>query len=328
MSYTQLNDLHSRMLKNKQGEEVDFVTLVINKRNTLKYEQTTNEGELAAYIAYAQAFPNGFLALVDTYDTLSSGVLNFLIVGFVLYELGYKPIGIRLDSGDLASLSKQIRNMFRLFDETYIHKDYFVNCIIVASNDINEDVLKDLNDKGHDIDTFGIGTHLVTCQKQPALGCVYKLVEINNHPRIKLSNEITKMIIPGKKNIYRLYGENDKPLLDLLLLADEPIPTIDNNILVRHPFAESKRVYVQAKSIKPLLSLVYDGNNGGIQYNQLINLEKAKELCSIELATFGEPHILVAPVSNKSTYKLSVSQKLFEFTHKLWMDNAPIEYIK
>jgi nicotinate phosphoribosyltransferase len=140
--------------------------------------EETNKGELAAFISYAIAFPTSFLALVDTYDVLKSGVPNFLSVARALHECNYQAIGLRLDSGDLAYLSLEVRARFteaaKIFNIPYI-KDFN----IVASNDINEDILISLEKQKHAIDAFGIGTHLVTCQKQPALGCVYKLVEVS-----------------------------------------------------------------------------------------------------------------------------------------------------
>jgi nicotinate phosphoribosyltransferase len=139
--------------------------------------EETNKGELAAFISYAIAFPTNFLALVDTYDVLKSGVPNFLSVARALHDFNYQAIGLRLDSGDLAYLSLEVRARFtevaKIFNIPYIK-----NLNIVASNDINENILISLEKQEHAIDTFGIGTHLVTCQKQPALGCVYKLVEV------------------------------------------------------------------------------------------------------------------------------------------------------
>lgn len=109
----------------------------------------------------------------------------------------------------------------------------------MASNDINEDILHSLNSQGNSIDTFGIGTHLVTCQKQPALGCVFKLVEVNDQPCIKLSEEFQKVTFPGKKNAYRLYDKENCPLVDLLTKADEPAPVVGEAFLCRHPFIVS-----------------------------------------------------------------------------------------
>ena len=136
----------------------------------------TNDGELAAFCAYACTFPDSCLCLVDTYDTVKSGLENFIFVAKALDDFGYIPKGIRLDSGDLAGLSLTCQHAFLkvIDDEPFRHKA-FNNLTIVASNNINEATLIELNKKGHGITVFGIGTNLVTCQTQPALGCVYKL---------------------------------------------------------------------------------------------------------------------------------------------------------
>ena len=159
---------------------------------------------------------------MDTYDTLSSGVPNFICVALALRELGYVAKGIRLDSGDLAYLSKEARRLFRAADARYGSSLH--SCTVVASNDINEAVLLSLNDQGHEIDAFGVGTNLVTCQAQPALGMVYKLVEINGVPRIKLSQDVGKVTIPGAKEAYRLIGTEGVPLLDVLVRVGEARP--------------------------------------------------------------------------------------------------------
>ena len=173
--------------------------LAIVKRLRATHAPDTNEGELAAFTAYAAAFPSKFLALIDTYDTLHSGLPNFICVAAALAECGYSAIGVRLDSGDLAYLSKEVRRGFAASEAA--HGVETASFKIVASNNINERVLHALQKQGHDIDTFGIGTHLVTCQRQPALGMVYKLVEVNGSPRIKLSQELTKVTIPGRKDV-------------------------------------------------------------------------------------------------------------------------------
>ena len=236
------------ILEKKTGAETLILPLVLRYRQDYgeKYV-STNDGELAAFIAYASAFPDTFLCLIDTYDTLASGLLNFCLVSLVLDDLGYTSRGIRLDSGDLAYLSLKCAAQFKQFD-----RPFFAALDIVASNDINEEVLHALNKQGHAITVFGIGTNLVTCQAQPALGCVFKLVEIDGKPRMKLSQDIEKVLIPGKKKPYRLYGIDGWPLLDLLVRSDEEAPKVGQRLLYRHPFVERKRVAVTASKVEEL----------------------------------------------------------------------------
>uniref|UniRef100_A0A7S3YMI6 Nicotinate phosphoribosyltransferase n=1 Tax=Lotharella globosa TaxID=91324 RepID=A0A7S3YMI6_9EUKA len=241
--------------KDIAGKGVDFVAMVLKWRKQLKKE-TTNDGELAAFISFAQAFPKRFLALVDTYDTINSGCWNFICVSLALSELGFKPIGIRLDSGDLAYLSVECRNIFKKISSE--HKVAFEKLAIVASNSLSEDIIHDLNRQGHEIDSFGVGTNLVTCKTQPALGCVYKLVELEGKPRIKISQEVAKVTIPGRKNIYRLYNKDGEPVLDMLRATSEGDPKENEKILCRHPFNAQKRVYVTPSKVEPLLKLVFD----------------------------------------------------------------------
>ena len=155
MSFTQLSELGSTTVRHAvTGEQVEFLTLVLEKKELLPCCTESNEGELAAFVSYAQAFPSGFLALVDTYDSLLSGTPNYLAVGWALHELGYEPRGIRLDSGDLAYLSTKVRIMFKEADEL-IGKEIFHSGKIIVSNDINEDVLHSLRSSENSIDVFG-----------------------------------------------------------------------------------------------------------------------------------------------------------------------------
>lgn len=236
---------------------VDVVAAALRYRSELGFHIASN-GELAAFIAYAQAFPTSFLALVDTYDTLASGVPNFLAVALALRDRGYAALGVRLDSGDLAYLSKETRRLFAKADEKY-GTSFARDAKVVASNDINESVLISLNDQGHEVDTFGIGTNLVTCQAQPALGMVYKLVDINGVPRIKLSQDVSKVTIPGAKEAFRLIGAEGVPLLDMLIRVGEARPQPGKRVLCRHPFDEKRRVYVTPTAVIPLLRLVWKG---------------------------------------------------------------------
>jgi nicotinate phosphoribosyltransferase len=320
MCYGFLSELETTTIASstEPGVQVEFVEAVLRIRNMLGYSHT-HEGELAAFISYAQAFPNGLVALVDTYDTLQSGVPNFLCVAYALFELGYKPVGIRLDSGDLAYLSRMTRSLFvDLSVKTGIES--FKTLAIVASNDINEEVLLALNREGHEITSFGIGTHLVTCQSQPALGCVYKLVEINGHPRIKLSQEVEKLVIPCKKNVFRLLGADGRPLIDILQMNDEPAPRVGVRILCRHPFLENKRAYVTPSAVIDLLPLVWDGPGKGL-VKDIKPLKEARDYRAKQIESMRSDH--TRPL-NPTPYKISVSQQLYEYIHKLWMSEAPI----
>ncbi|KAL0922826.1 hypothetical protein M5K25_006850 [Dendrobium thyrsiflorum] len=170
----------------------------------------------------------------------------------------YKATGIRLDSGDLAYLSIESRKYFRVIEKEFCVPG-FGNLLITASNDLNEETIDALNKQGHEVDAFGIGTYLVTCYSQAALGCVFKLVEINGQPRIKLSEDVSKVTIPCKKRCYRLYGREGYALLDLMTGENEAPPKEGERILCRHPFSESKRAYVVPHRVEELLKCYWSG---------------------------------------------------------------------
>jgi nicotinate phosphoribosyltransferase len=317
-SFQGLDELDPALgLPGKDGKGHPFLDLVRKCRDSLGYSGT-NEGELAAFIAYAAAFPNGFLGLVDTYDTLKSGVPNFLIVAAALAKIGYEPLGIRLDSGDLSYLSRESRALFKAAGAK-AGVD-FSRLKITASNDINEEVLLSLNTQGHEIDIFGIGTHLVTCQAQPALGCVYKLVEIEGKPRIKLSEQVEKVTIPGCKDIYRLFGAGDVALVDLLVLAGDKPPEAGARILCRHPFDETRRVYMTPTRVQKLSECYWDGR-------LLKELPSLLTIRGFVLDQLGKIRDDYARPINPSSYKVSVTDGLYRFIHDLWEKEAPIAEI-
>lgn len=319
-SFTGLSDLKRRKLKDLRGEyaeigeEVDFASIVLQIRQQLGLTKT-NEGELAAMIAYAIAFPTKFLALVDTYDTLKSGVPNFICVAVALKRLGYKPVGIRLDSGDLAFLSMEASTMFDKIG-AYVDCD-LSRCIIVASNDIDESILWALRNEEHAIDAFGIGTHLVTCKTQPALGGVYKLVSINGNPRIKLSNEPGKITIPGEKKTFRLYGHDSHPAIDLIMEEDERDPVAGEKILCRHPFDEMKRAIIIWKRVHRLDRLIWDGER---KFDPE-KLTVIKDYVTAQLDEMREDHLRP---TNPAPYKVAVSESLYSRIRKLREEETPV----
>jgi len=316
-SFIDESDLHVRNLKDREGKEHDFYNLVKQCREELNLLET-NIGELIAFSAYALSFPAGFTALADTYDTLKSGVPNFLIVALALHRLGYKAQGIRLDSGDLAYLSKETRAMFKtVAAKTEI--EYFAKFSIVASNDLNEATIVSLNQQGHEIDIFGIGTNLVTCQTQPALGCVYKLVEIKGHPRIKISQEVSKVTLPARKLAFRLFGSQNYPIIDMLIVEDGgEVPQVGKKLLCLHPFDQKKRAYVTPTRVEQLHKLYWDC--GKVSY-PFTSLENLRSYVIEQLVAMRPDHLRLL---NATPYKVSVSQDLYNLIHNLWLQEVPI----
>ncbi|XP_003698497.1 nicotinate phosphoribosyltransferase isoform X1 [Apis florea] len=384
-SFITLDDLREKTLAHKEtGKVYDLLELAYKHRNSIAADigalvSEASNGELAALISYAIAFPQRFLALVDTYDVESiessakrqayivslnvknkhlingsnkhaqngvrndpvisestshhkngflsqgelgelyvrSGLLNFCAVALALNDLGYKAIGIRLDSGDLAYQSNFARDLFERIGIKY-NIPWFGKLTICASNDINEETILSLNEQNHKIDCFGIGTHLVTCQRQPALGCVYKMVEINDQPRIKISHDVSKISIPGKKVAFRLYGADGCALIDLLQRSTEEIPQVKHKVLCRHPFQESKRAYVIPTRVEPLHKVYW--KNGKL-CQPLLTLQEIRNKVQESLRTLRNDH---KRNLNPTPYKVAVSDDLYNFIHDLWLQHAPI----
>ncbi|XP_023715621.1 nicotinate phosphoribosyltransferase isoform X5 [Cryptotermes secundus] len=291
-SFSDLSELKTKVLAHRStGVLHDMLDLCTQWREKLAPllslpASEASDGELAAWISFAIAFPTGFMALVDTYDVRRSGLLNFCAVAMALNDLDYRALGIRIDSGDLAYLSKLARSTFEKVAHQY-NIPWFAKLKIVASNDINEDTILSLNEQGHKIDCFGIGTHLVTCQRQPALGGVYKMVEINGTPRIKLSQDVMKVTMPGKKTAYRLYGADGHALIDLLMRSVEPAPQVGQKVLCRHPFQESKRAYVIPTHVEPLYKVYWQ--NGKVCCH-LPGLEEIREKVRTSLDSLRNDH--------------------------------------
>lgn len=197
--------------------------------------------ELEAFRAYAECFPTGCLLLVDTYDTLKSGVPNAIKVFRELRERGYEPKGIRLDSGDLAYLSKEARKL--------LDRAGFPNTIICASGDLDENSIRSLKTQGAKIDTWGVGTKLITSADMPALGGVYKLAAVfedgKEIAKIKLSDTTEKITNPGMKEVYRIYdAETEKAVADLITRGGEA-PDESRPLELFHPVETWKRMTVE-----------------------------------------------------------------------------------
>lgn len=316
-SFLSLDDVRDCKFDDASGKPFDLLARALHYRRELDAEHT-NEAEFASFVGYACTYPSEFLALVDTYDTLRSGVQNFLAVALALNEAGWKPVGIRLDSGDLAFLSRRARAMFRSAGDRFGVD--FAGLTIVASNDIDESTILSLNQQGHEIDAFGIGTNLV--MPGEALGCVYKTVEVAGVPRIKVSSDAAKTTIPNDKRAYRLYDHDGRAVVDLLAMAHEPAPEPNSRVLCRHPFEETTRVVVIPSRIEELHQIVWDGSP---RAEALRPLSESRDYVLHQLATFRPDHL--RPI-NPTPYKVSVTPRLYDFVRELLESEVPIAEIR
>ncbi|MCQ2530478.1 MAG: nicotinate phosphoribosyltransferase [Lachnospiraceae bacterium] len=273
--------------------------------------------EYTAFKTYAELYPNACILLVDTYDTLNSGVPNAIKVFDEMKAKGIKSnfYGIRLDSGDLAYLSKKARKM--LDDAGY------PDAVISASSDLDENLIASLKSQGAAITSWGVGTNMITSKDWPSFGGVYKLVAVKPEgseeflPKIKVSENIEKITNPGNKTIYRIYGkETGKIIGDLICMADEKYPE-DEDILLFDPVNTWKKTLVKAGTftLRELLVKVFDK---GVCVYESPSVAEITENCAKELNTlWDETRRLVNP----SKVYVDLSDKLYQTKHQL-LDKA------
>lgn len=259
------------------------------------------DNELESFRAYAKVHPNNTILLVDSYDTLKSGVPNAIIVAKEMQGKGYQLNAIRLDSGDLAYLSKKARKML---DDAGLN-----NVKIIASNQLNEYVIKTLlKDQDAAIDAFGIGTELVTGKNDAALDGVYKLVEIDGLPKMKFSENIEKNTLPSKKQLYRFLDNNGKFYRDAIALETE---NPDEIKMIYHPVYPEINTNVKGLSFEKLLQEVVIEGKIVLQKQTPMEihktLEKRASLLPDEHKRFISPHI----------YKAGITQKLMDTRNAL-----------
>ncbi|MGL5094698.1 MAG: nicotinate phosphoribosyltransferase, partial [Planctomycetia bacterium] len=204
------------------------------------------DDERAAFDAYAAVYPDDTTLLIDTYDTLQTGLPNALAVAKQLEAAGRKLRGVRLDSGDLAYLARACRDAFDAAGLPYVK--------IVASSDIDEYTVAALKQQDAPIDVYGVGTRLVTAFQEPALGGVYKLAALQGadgvwRPKIKISGATAKTTIPGRKQAWR-WERDGRHLADALSAFDEPSPSV-----FKHPDHDYQQTAVTDGAMSPLLEL-------------------------------------------------------------------------
>lgn len=266
------------------------------------------DSEYEAFKTYAKTYPDSTVLLVDTYNTLNSGVPNAIkTFDNVLKPLGKRPKGIRLDSGDLAYLSKKSRIM--------LDNAGYEDCPIIASSSLDEYSIQDIQLQGGKIDTYGVGERLITSKTNPVFGGVYKLVAIEENgevkPRIKISENIQKITTPGVKQIYRIYDlETHKAKADLITLKDE---TVDESkpLTIFHPLYTWKKKVINNFYVKPLLQPIYE--NGKLVYNRP-TLEEIKAYHQKELDTLWEEY---KRFDTPQLYKVDLSQDLWNLKNTL-----------
>ena len=271
------------------------------------------DNELDAFEAYAKIYPNNCLLLVDTYDVLKSGMPNAIKVFKDLKAKGHKPLGIRLDSGDLDYLSKECKNM--------LTEAGFEDVRITASNDLDEYCISNLKSSGSPINSWGVGTKLITSSDSPSLGGVYKLVasykDGKYEPKIKISEDPEKITNPGYKKVVRIYNTQGHAEADLIMLEDE---YIDNTkpLTIFHPVYKWKTKTFTNYTIKELLKPLYI--NGECKYEKKSVIE-IQEYTRNELNTlWREYKRLLYP----QTYKVDLSEKLCTLKESMLDSNKSI----
>jgi nicotinate phosphoribosyltransferase len=250
--------------------------------------------ELEAFRVFAGARPESCVFLVDTYDTLKSGIPNAIIVAKEMEEKGHRAAGIRLDSGDLAYLSKQARRMLDAAGLSYMK--------IAASNQLDEYVVRSLLDQRAPIDIFGVGTRLVTGQPDAALDGVYKLSMAGGRPTMKLSENLAKLTLPGVKQVRRML-DNDGLFFgaDVIALQQESdIP------LMHHPFEPGKSLPVGHQRQEPLLGMVMEQ---GRLLHPAPSISDIAAYCRVRLALLPEEY---KRFDNPHQYKVGISGPLLE----------------
>ena len=281
------------------------------------------EGELAAFQAYADIYPDDCLLLVDTIDTLESGIPNAIRVFERLQQKGHKPVGIRLDSGDLAHLSILAAKM--------LNDAGFPDVIIVLSNDLDELVIwqiitqiqEEAAHYGVDPDhlikrlSYGVGTHLITSTGNSALDGVYKLVAINRSnqwsPTLKISENVDKTLNPGNKRVWRVYDSRGKATADLVALQGEEVRTY-SPLELRHPTLATKHRFLEQNEInhieKLLVPIIHDGE---LVYEKP-SIEQMRTLRETDIE-YLDPG--VRRIMNPHIYHVSISRKLWDLKQSM-----------
>lgn len=267
--------------------------------------------ELEAFRAYAKAYPDSCTFLVDTYNVLKSGVPNAITVFKELEKSGHRGVGIRIDSGDIAYLSKKARKMLNDAGLDYIN--------IVASNSLDEYIIRDLLIQGAEIDSFGVGERLITSKSEPVFGGVYKLVAVERNgkviPKIKISENVIKITNPGSKELWRLFdNQTGKAIADVITVEGEIIDD-SKPYVIFNPEQTYKKKKVTDFTAKKMLVKIAE--NGKIVYN-LPDIEGIREYTKQQLSTIWDE---VKRFENPHEYYVDLSKQLWDLKQQLLNEN-------
>ena len=267
------------------------------------------DSEYEAFLAYAKTYPNSCTLLIDTYNVLGSGLPNAIKV-FKEYLIpnGYKPAGVRIDSGDIAYLSSKVRKI--------LDSEGLTDVKIVASNSLDEYIIRDLIHQGAQIDSFGVGERLITSRSEPVFGGVYKLTCVydengNEIPKIKLSENAAKITNPCNKKLVRFYSkDNDKAIADLIMLSDEATPD-GSDYEIFDPEYTWKRKTVTNYYARELLVPIF--KKGKLVYD-LPHIDNIRTYCAQQVDGIWDE---VKRFENPHTYYVDLSNKLWETKQSL-----------
>lgn len=267
------------------------------------------DAEFEAFKSYCEMYPNNATLLVDTYDTLKSGVPNAIrAFNEVLKPMGITKCGIRLDSGDMAYLSQKARKM--------LDDAGWTDCKISVSNSLDEYIIEDLLHQGAQIDMFGVGERLITAKSEPVFGGVYKLTAVENAdgtitPKIKISENTGKITNPHYKKLYRFYGnDTGKAIADYLCVYDEVIDD-SKDMEIFDPEATWKTKTVYDFTAKELQVPIF--KNGELVY-KCPTIDEIRNYCKEQVDTLWDE---VKRFDNPHTYYVDLSQKLWDIKHDL-----------
>ncbi|MFT8994721.1 nicotinate phosphoribosyltransferase [Lentilactobacillus hilgardii] len=263
--------------------------------------------ELTAFEKWADVYPDNASLLVDTYDVLKSGVLNAITVFTELKKNGHKPVGIRIDSGDITQLAKGARKM--------LDDAGFPDAKITASNALDEHVIQSLLNEGAPLDNFGVGEKLITSSTSPVLSGVYKLAAIVQNgkmiPKIKVSASREKLTLPGLKQVYRLYRPNtNQAFADIIALNDEVLDR-PMDVVKANPIATERQQSIENYDAKPLQEKVMDGEKVQAELPDVFTIQKRSKQMLKEIPSATQRLV------NPDEYPVYMTPKLAQLQENL-----------